>query len=209
MRLENGDVLFQWPLALHIITAGWTYNSGGAHNAIDLRAAVGTPVYAAENGTVDQLQVWDKRTKTGMQSYGTMCRIKHADYKGRTLHTRYAHLSEMCVEIGERVKEGQLIGFSGDTGNCLGAHLHFEVIYAQTRCNPLNWLDNDFTCKDSTVAKHLGSYTSVVRPEAVAAMLLYMVELQPMSAGDKDALLEWAKSRQLEAKASEVNSDAV
>ena len=59
------------------------------------------------------------------------------------------------------------------------------------------------------MAKHLGSYTSVVRPEAVAAMLLYMVELQPMSAGDKDALLEWAESRQLEAKASEVNSDAV
>ena len=62
MRLENGEVLLRWPLAQHIITAGWTYNDGSAHNAIDLRAAVGTPVYAAEDGTVDQRQVWDGYT---------------------------------------------------------------------------------------------------------------------------------------------------
>ena len=47
MRLSNGEVLLAWPLASHIITAGWTYNDGGAHNAIDLRAALKTPVYAA------------------------------------------------------------------------------------------------------------------------------------------------------------------
>lgn len=40
MRLKNGDVLFIWPLALHVITAGWTYNNGSAHNAIDLRPAL-------------------------------------------------------------------------------------------------------------------------------------------------------------------------
>ena len=44
MRLTNGEVLLRWPLSTHIITAGWTYNDGSAHNAIDLRAAVGTPV---------------------------------------------------------------------------------------------------------------------------------------------------------------------
>lgn len=38
MRLKNGDVLFIWPLGEHIITAGWTYNDGSAHSAIDLRA---------------------------------------------------------------------------------------------------------------------------------------------------------------------------
>ena len=53
MRKSNGDVLFAWPLASHIITAGWQYSDGTAHNAIDLRAATGTPVYAAEGGTVD------------------------------------------------------------------------------------------------------------------------------------------------------------
>ena len=96
MRLANGEVLLCWPLAQHIITAGWTYNDGGAHSAIDLRAAVGTPVYAAEDGTVDGVQRWDGHTKTGMQSYGNMLRLRHADYNGLALQTRYAHLSRLC-----------------------------------------------------------------------------------------------------------------
>lgn len=166
MRLSNGDVLLAWPLASHIITAGWTYNGGQAHNAIDLRAALRTPVYAAEDGTVDQTQLWDGVTKTGMQSYGVMCRIRHADYKGGELCTRYAHLTSLCVRRGDTVKEGQLIGYSGATGNCYGAHLHFEVIYKGARVNPLNWMDSDFTVKDAAVGAHLGRYTSVERPKA-------------------------------------------
>ena len=165
MRLSNGEVLLAWPLASHIITAGWTYNDGGAHNAIDLRAALKTPVYAAEDGTVTQTQLWDGVTKTGMQSYGVMCRVKHADYKGGELCTRYAHLTELCVRRGETVREGQLIGYSGATGDCYGAHLHFEVIYKGARVNPLNWMDSDFTVKDAAVGAHLGSYTSVERPK--------------------------------------------
>lgn len=164
MRLKNGDVLFIWPLALHVITAGWTYNNGSAHNAIDLRAVVGTPVYAMEDGTVDQTQFWDGRTKTGMQSYGNMLRIRHAAYKGGSLRTRYGHLSRILVEAGQAVKEGDLIGYSGETGNCNGAHLHIEVIYNGARVNPLNWMDADFTCANSTVRAHLGSYISVQRP---------------------------------------------
>ena len=164
MRLQNGDVLFAWPLTQHVITAGWTYNGGQAHNAIDLRAALRTPVYAAEDGTVDQTQLWDGVTKTGMQSYGVMCRIRHADYKGGELSTRYGHLTELCVKRGDKVKEGQLIGYSGATGNCYGAHLHFEVIYKGRRVHPLNWLDSDFTVKDASTGAHLGSYVSVARP---------------------------------------------
>lgn len=162
MRLKNGEVLFIWPLVMHVITAGWTYNDGSAHNAIDLRAAVGTPIYAVEDGTVDQLQTWDGHTRTGMQSYGNMVRLRHAAYKGGSLRTRYAHLSKILVSSGQAVKAGDLIGYSGDTGNCSGAHLHFEVIYNGVRYNPLNWLDADFTCASTAVQAHLGSYTSVV-----------------------------------------------
>ena len=164
MRLANGEVLLRWPLAQHIITAGWTYNDGSAHNAIDLRAAVGTPVYAAEDGTVDQRQVWDGHTTTGMQSYGNMVRLRHADYNGHTLQTRYAHLSRLCVRMGEHVEEGQLIGYSGATGNVQGAHLHFEVLCGGARVHPLNWLDADFSCASSAVQAHLGNYISVTRP---------------------------------------------
>lgn len=192
MRLSNGDVLLAWPLASHIITAGWTYNNGSAHNAIDLRAAVGTPVYAAEDGTVDQTQLWDGVTKTGMQSYGVMCRIRHADYKGGELSTRYGHLTELCVKRGDKVKEGQLIGYSGATGNCYGAHLHFEVIYKGRRCNPLNWMDSDFTVKEAAVGAHLGRYTSVERPKPTAQM--QRITIGPVSNGDAVTIYKQAQT---------------
>ena len=192
MRLSNGDVLLAWPLASRIITAGWTYNGGQAHNAIDLRAALRTPVYAAEDGTVDQTQLWDGVTKTGMQSYGVMCRIRHADYKGGELCTRYGHLSELCVKRGQQVKEGQLIGYSGATGNCYGAHLHFEVIYKGARVNPLNWMDSDFTVKDAAVGAHLGRYTSVERPKLAAQM--QRITIGPVSIGDAVTIYKQAQA---------------
>lgn len=163
MRRSDGEVVLFWPLMLHVITAGWTYNDGSAHRAIDLRAIVGTPVYAAESGTVDQVQYWNGKTKIGMQSYGNMVRILHSRYKGKSLHTRYAHLKTILVKNGQKVNEGDLIGYSGETGNCYGAHLHFEVLYNGVRTNPLSWLDKNFTTANATVAKHLGSYQSVER----------------------------------------------
>ena len=135
MRLSNGEVLLAWPLAQHIITQGWFYNDGSLHQAVDLRTQIDNmyirPVYAAEDGTVDQTQDWDGHTRTGMQSYGNMVRIKHAPYKGSVLQTRYAHLSSYCVKYGQRVKEGEIIGYSGT--------------------NPLVWLDSDFTTASGQV----------------------------------------------------------
>ncbi len=162
MRLSNKEVLFAWPLAAHTITAGWYYSDGKLHRAIDLRAAVGTPVYAAEDGTVDWVQTWNGHSTSGDQSYGNLVRIRHADYNGGKLQTLYAHLKESKVKYGQAVKEGELIGYSGNTGNSTGPHLHFEVRLNGTRCNPLNWLDDDFIVARSTV--RLGSYTSVKRP---------------------------------------------
>lgn len=166
MRYSDGTVLLHWPLNEHIITAGWTYSDGSAHNAIDLRASVGTPVFAAEPGTVNMVQYWDGKTTEGNQSYGNLIRIRHSDYKGRSqLETYYAHLSKILVSNGQTVSEGQLIGYSGNSGHSTGPHLHFEVRLNRDRYNPLNWLDNDFTCANTTVEAHLGDYTSVERVE--------------------------------------------
>ena len=176
MRLQNGDVLLAWPLAMHVITAGWTYNSGKAHNAIDLRAAVNTPVFAAEDGVVDWTQDWDGHTTSGMMSYGNGVRIQHANYAGGMLQTRYAHLKSRCVKTGDR------------------------VIWKGVRRNPLYWLDNDFTCKDCNVEAHLGSYVSVVRPAAA----LFDVLLSRMSAGDKDRFVALAKELSVDCSVSEV-----
>ena len=195
MRLTSGEVLLRWPLSTHILTAGWTYNDGSAHNAIDLRAGAGTPVYAAEGGTVDQLQTWDGHTRTGMQSYGTMVRLRHADYRGQPLQTRYAHLTRACVKAGQLVREGDLLGYSGQTGNCAGAHLHFEVLLAGVRCNPLNWLDGEFSCASPAVQAHLGVYESVRRPGTPAPARLRRLRIGPVS--DGDAMSFWNLAQRL------------
>lgn len=184
MRLSNGEVLFRWPLDAHTITAGYYYSDGKLHRAIDLRAAVCTPVYAAEDGTVDWVQEWDGHSTSSNQSYGNLVRIRHADYKGRKLQTLYAHLKEIKVKYGQAVKEGEIIGYSGNTGNSKGPHLHFEVRLNGTRYNPLNWLDSNFDIASESV--RLGSYTSVVRPSANKIGSQFVIG--PVSSGDAEKI---------------------
>ena len=202
MRLSNGEVLLHWPLDLHVLTQGWYYNDGSSHQATDWRTQNGTdykrPVYAAEDGTVDQVQDWDGHTKTGMQSYGNMVRIKHDPYKGKTLQTRYAHLSSYCVKVGQKVKEGELIGYSGVTGNVFGAHLHFEVILNGKRTNPLVWLDSDFTTASGQVftyraGEHAVEKPAVDKPESK----LQVITIGPVSQGDADAIYLLCRERGL------------
>lgn len=172
-ELSNGERLFTWPTSNHKINAGWTYTDNTVHHALDTASRddngnfIALPVVAAEGGTVDWFQKWDGVTKIGNQSYGNCIRIRHADYHGKSLQTLYAHLSKIEVQTGQTVTEGQIIGYTGSTGNVTGPHLHFEVRFAGIRVNPLNWLDDDFTCASDAVRRHLGSYTSVVRPKEV------------------------------------------
>lgn len=204
MRTKSGEVVFAWPLALHVLTAGYYYSDGSRHEAIDLRTNQGgsivKPVYAAEDGTVEETQTWDGHTRTGMQSYGTMVRIRHADYGGVTLQTRYAHLSRLCVAKGQQVKEGQLIGYTGDTGNVNGAHLHFEVILSGTRRNPLVWLDDDFTTANDGVYTYQPGEHAVERPaeEAKDDAGLQTITIGPVSQGDADAILAVCRQRNLD-----------
>ena len=76
---------------------------------------------------------------------------------------------------GQQVQEGQLIGYSGDTGNCYGAHLHFEVRWKGNRTNPLNWLDNDFNTASSAVK--LGSYSSVKNNTKEVKRMYYAIDV--------------------------------
>lgn len=210
MRLSNGEVLLRWPLAQHIITQGWYYNDGSLHQAVDLRTQIDNmyirPVYAAEDGTVDQTQDWDGHTRSGMQSYGNMVRIRHADYKSKTLQTRYAHLSSYCVKYGQRVKEGEIIGYSGVTGNVFGAHLHFEVILGGKRTNPLVWLDSDFTTASGQVFTYRAGEHAVQQPKQAASGAqtaqngtgkLQVITVGPVSQGDADAIYLLCKGRGL------------
>ncbi len=98
--------------------------AGHWHNGIDLAASIGTPVLAAEDGTVAATGNQDVYCPKG--AYGKFVVINHTD----NLTTLYGHLSRILVAKGDTVKRGQVIGYSGQTGYATGPHLHFTV-YAQ------------------------------------------------------------------------------
>lgn len=95
-----------------------THWSKGYHTGIDVACPVGTPVYAARRGIVS--------ANTWGAAYGVQLVIKRTWPVGTRRHLLYAHLSRKVVVPGQRVKAGQLIGYTGDTGNTTGPHLHFE-----------------------------------------------------------------------------------
>lgn len=178
---KSGEWLFDWPVdGQAMLTRGFINDGNGIDivtNAVQMNGL--KLIHAAESGTVDQLQYWDGRTKTGMQSYGNMVRINHGVYDGGLLQTRYAHMSKLLVKKDQNVYRGQIIGYMGSTGNATGQHLHFEVLWKGKRYNPLNWLDNNFVNKYVSVAN--GIYKSVERDSAVN---LYYINAGPLSSGD-------------------------
>lgn len=198
MRQSNGTVILFWPLAQHILTQGMYSSSGVWHGAIDMRCTWdGTTkqaVYAAEDGTVNWVQTWDGKSTAGNQSYGNAVKIRHADYSGQTLETRYAHLSSYVVKNGQAVKEGQLIGYTGNTGKSSGAHLHFEVILGGSRRNPLVWLDGDFSTAWNTVYTYGPGEGPVERKKEEIYMTYTSdtLKIGPVSTGDRKTMTEYA-----------------
>ncbi len=85
------------------------------HTGLDFRAAMGDPVRATANGKVASAG-W-------AGGYGRMVEIDH----GNGLSTRYGHLSEIGVKVGDSIKIGQVIGAVGSTGRSTGPHLHYET----------------------------------------------------------------------------------
>jgi murein DD-endopeptidase MepM/ murein hydrolase activator NlpD len=85
------------------------------HTGLDFRAATGDPVRATANGKVV--------TSGWHGGYGRMVEIDH----GNGLSTRYGHLSEIHVRVGDHIKIGQVIGAVGSTGRSTGPHLHYET----------------------------------------------------------------------------------
>ncbi len=97
------------------------------HTGVDFKASVGTPIFAAHDGTVVAVDNNDQGTSRWRKyQYGLYVVIEHEN----NLSTLYAHLSRTVVQKGDRIKEGDLIGYSGNTGYSFGPHLHFTVYWA-------------------------------------------------------------------------------
>ncbi len=113
-----------WPTTGHTITQYFSWR----HTGVDIANHIGTPIYAAQDGTV-VTRGWNSG------GYGNQIVIQHADGK----KTRYAHLSAFSVNVGQKVTKGQYIAAMGSTGRSTGPHLHFEVIIGGKVYNPLNY----------------------------------------------------------------------
>jgi murein DD-endopeptidase MepM/ murein hydrolase activator NlpD len=110
------------------------YGQGGyMHTGIDFGAACGTPVYAAAAGTVYSAG-W------GNDGGGNNVKISHGVVQGNSLTTIYYHNSSVTVSRGQQVSQGQLIAYSGTTGNSTGCHSHFETWLNGQAVNPMNLL---------------------------------------------------------------------
>lgn len=97
------------------------------HEGIDIGVNIGTPIYALAGGEVIYSGT--------MSGYGNVVMIDHGN-----LTTLYAHNSSLVVKVGQTVKGGQLITYSGNTGRSTGPHLHFEVRDANgTAINPMKY----------------------------------------------------------------------
>ncbi|MCW5752944.1 MAG: M23 family metallopeptidase, partial [Alphaproteobacteria bacterium] len=98
------------------------------HKGVDFAAAVGTPIMAAGDGTVE-MAGWNG-------AYGKYVRIRH----NSNYSTAYAHLSRFASDLrqGQRIRQGQTIGYVGTTGRSTGPHLHYEVLINNSHVNPLS-----------------------------------------------------------------------
>jgi murein DD-endopeptidase MepM/ murein hydrolase activator NlpD len=94
------------------------------HTGIDFGAPVGTPVYAAGDGSVEEVR-W-------LGGYGRWIKLKHSG----GWETGYGHLSAWAVKPGQPVRQGQIIAYSGSSGESTGPHLHYEVIDRGVKINP-------------------------------------------------------------------------
>lgn len=104
---------------------------GKPHNGIDIKAPIGTQIFASERGVVKEIGDTDqfgKGTSRPCLSYGKWVLIEHLN----GLSTLYAHLSLIRVQRGGIIERGDLIGYSGSTGYATGPHLHFTVYDSST-----------------------------------------------------------------------------
>jgi len=96
------------------------------HRGVDFAAPIGAPILAAGDGTVERAGPFS--------TYGNYVKIRHAN----GYETAYAHMSRVAVFVGARVRQGQVIGYVGETGRATGPHLHYEVLKNGDQINPMS-----------------------------------------------------------------------
>ena len=120
---------FRWPVRGKVIAAYGAKTNGKSNDGINLAVPEGTPVKAAEDGTVAY-------AGNELKGYGNLVLIRHSN----GYVTAYAHASELLVKRGDTIKRGQVIAKSGQSGEVGSPQLHFEIRKGSQPVDPLQFL---------------------------------------------------------------------
>lgn len=128
-RIAVGRVPFAMPvLDSFRYTSGFGSRWGRMHEGVDMAGPIGTPVYATADGVV---------IEAGWASgYGRLVKVQHEF----GIETRYAHLNDIHVEVGQRVSRGEHLGDMGNSGRSTGPHLHYEIRVEGEALNPMIYI---------------------------------------------------------------------
>lgn len=125
---ERAERQFLWPVSHGMVSSGFGIRNGAMHDGVDISAPAGTPVYAADSGSV----IFAGK----LHGYGNTVIIRHDGHYA----TVYGHHERNLVAEGAHVRRGQEIGEIGRTGRTTGANLHFEVRCDNLAKDPLAYL---------------------------------------------------------------------
>lgn len=121
---------FRWPARGKVIAAYGAKTNGKSNDGINIAVPEGTPVKAAEDGTVAY-------AGNELKGYGNLVLVRHAN----GYVTAYAHASELLVKRGDTIKRGQVIAKSGQSGEVGSPQLHFEIRKGPQPVDPLQFLN--------------------------------------------------------------------
>jgi murein DD-endopeptidase MepM/ murein hydrolase activator NlpD len=131
LPIRQGSGSMIWPVNGPVTGVFGEARPGHMHAGMDIAAAEGTPIHAADGGRVVLMQ------GTGASGgYGNFTCIQHT----ATLASCYAHQVRFGTTMGASVSKGQVMGYVGNTGHSFGAHLHFETRVNGAPVNPMNYL---------------------------------------------------------------------
>jgi murein DD-endopeptidase MepM/ murein hydrolase activator NlpD len=126
--IKQGSGQLIWPVNGPITGVFGEQRPGHIHSGVDIAVPEGTPIRAADSGTV-ALMGW-------VGGYGNYTCVQHT----ASMSTCYGHQSRFATSQGASVSQGQVIGYSGNTGNSTGPHLHFEVRINGSPVDPMGYL---------------------------------------------------------------------
>ena len=122
----SAPVTSSYGMRLHPILGYWKL-----HDGTDFGAACGTPIRAAASGVISE--------KYFNAGYGNRLFIDHGSINGRIMTTAYNHLSGYAVSVGQRVSQGQIVGYVGTTGYSTGCHLHLMLWVNGSMVDPMRY----------------------------------------------------------------------